>query len=95
MVSRKPGAIHSAIMGYGPEAFQVRGSTLTLNIRDDERLVQQVVDHAKNYVAAANRGYVQQQQELNARAEREQRLALERSVAEAELRKNILRNVKL
>lgn len=86
---------HSAIMGYGPEAFQVRGNTLTLNIRDDERLVQQVVDHAKNYVAAANRGYVQQQQDLNARAEREQRLALERSVAEAELRKNILRNVKL
>jgi len=86
---------HSFIMGYGPEAFQVRGNTLTLNIRDDESLVQEVVSHAKNYAAAANRGYVQQQQELNARREREQRLALERTVAEAELRKNILKNVKL
>lgn len=86
---------HTAIMGYGPETFQVRGNTLTLNIRDDERLVQEVVNHAKNYVAAANRGYVQQQQELNARNEHEQRLALERAVAEADLRKNILKNVKL
>jgi serine/threonine protein kinase len=86
---------HSAILGYGPEAFQVRGNTLTLNIRDDERLVQEVVNHAKNYVAAANRGYVQQQQELNARNEREQRQALERAVAEADLRRNILKSVKL
>lgn len=86
---------HAAIMGYGPEAFQVRGDTLNLNMRDDEHLVQQVVDHAKNYAAAANRGYVQQQQELTARREREERIALERKVAEAESRKNILRNVKL
>lgn len=92
---QQPRGGHSAIMGYGPEAFQVRGNTLTLNIRDDERLVQEVVNHAKNYVAAANGGYVQQQQELNARNEREQRLALERAVAEADLRKNILKNVKL
>lgn len=92
---QQPRGGHSSIMGYGPEAFQVRGNTLTLNIRDDEHLVQEVVSHAKNYVAAANRGYVQQQQEINARNEREQRLALERAVAEAELRKNILKNVKL
>lgn len=86
---------HAAIMGYGPEAFEVRGSNLTLSIRDNEQLVQEVVNHAKNYVAAANRGYVQQQQEINARNEREQRRALERAVSEAELRKNILKNVKL
>lgn len=86
---------HAAIVGYGPEAFQVRGDSLNLNMRDDERLVQQVLDHAKNYVAAANRGYVQQQQEISARREREERIALERAVAEAERRKNILRNVKL
>ena len=82
-------------MGYGPETFQVHGNTLTVNIRSDEHLVQQVVNHAKAYAAAANRGYVQQLTELKTRNEREQRIALERAVAEADLRKNILKNVKL
>ena len=92
---RQPRGGHSSIGGYGPEAFQVRGNTLTLNIRSDEHLLQKVVNHAKDYAAAANRGYVQQLTELNTRNEREQRIALERAVAEADLRKNILKNVKL
>lgn len=92
---QQPRGGHSFIMGYEPERFQIRGDTATLSIRADERLVQQVVDYAKNYVAAANRGYMQQQQEIATRREREERIALERAVAEAELRKNILKNIKL
>lgn len=92
---QQPRGGHSSIMGYGPEAFQIQGNALKLNIRGDEHLLQEVVNHAKNYVVAANRGYVQQQQELNARNERDQRLVLERAVAEADMRKNIVKNIKL
>lgn len=92
---QNPRGGHAAIMGYGPEAFQIRGDTLYVNIRDDEGLIQQVVNHVKNYVTAANRGYIEQQKQLAARKEREQRVTLERSIAEAELRKNILKNIRL
>lgn len=86
---------HSGVMGYGPETFQIRGDTVTIGVREDERLVQQLVDYVKNYVAAANRGYVEGERERAAREDREQRAALEKKVAEAELRKNILGKVKL
>lgn len=86
---------HSSILGYGPESFQIRGDNVTIGVREDERLVQQLVDHAKNYVAAANRGYAEQQREIAAREERKQRAALEKKVAEAELRKNILTKIRL
>jgi hypothetical protein len=86
---------HTAISGYGPEAFSIGGNVISIGVREDERFVQQLVDHAKNYVAAANVGYAQQQSELAARLEREQRAALERKVAEAELRKNIVSKIRL
>jgi len=86
---------HSSILGYGPENFRIRGDTASISVREDEKLVQNVVDHAKQYVAAANRGYVEQLREHAAREERQQRSALEKKVAEAELRKNILSKVKL
>lgn len=92
---QRPRGGHSYILGYGPEAFQIRGRTLSIGVRENENLVQQVVDHAKSYVAAANAGYVEQQKELAARQEREQRATLEKKVAEAELRKNVLSKVRL
>lgn len=91
---QQPREGHSSILGYSPERFQIRGDTITIGVRGDERFVQEIVDHAKNYVAAANRGYVEQQKEIAMRQEREQRAALERQVTEAELRKNVLENVK-
>lgn len=92
---QQPRGGYSSILGYGPESFQIQGDTITIGVRDDERFVQQIVDHTKNYVAAANRGYVEQQKEIAMRQEREQRAVLERKVAEAELRKNVLAKVKL
>lgn len=86
---------HSGVMGYGPESFHISGDTATIGVREDERLVQTLVDNAKNYAAAANRSFVERQREQAAREDREQRTALERKVAEAELRKNILTKVKL
>ncbi len=92
---QNPRGGHSSILGYGPENFQIRGNTASINIREDERLIQNVVDHVKQYVVAANRGYVDQLREHAAREERQQRDALAKKVAEAELRKNILLKVKL
>ena len=92
---QQPRGGHSSIPGYGPENFQIRGDIASISVREDEKLVQNVVDHAKQYVAAANRGYVEQLREHAAREERQQRAALEKKMAEAELRKNILSKVKL
>jgi len=82
-------------MGYGPETFQIQGRTVAVNARENESLIQSLVNNAKNYVDAANRGYVLQQQEQAARQERAEREAQERRIAEAQLRANILKNVKL
>lgn len=92
---QQPRGGHSSLLGYGPEMFQIRGNTMTIGVRDDESFIQQIVNHAKDYVAAANRGYVEQQKEVAARQEREQRAALEKKVTEVELRKNVLAKVKL
>jgi len=93
---QRPRGGYSESLGYGPERFQIRGDTIAIDgVRGNERLAEQLVDHVKNYVAAANRGYVEQQKELAARQEQEQRASLERQVAEAQLRKYILAKVKL
>lgn len=91
----QPRGGHSAVMGYGPETFQIQGRTVAIDARENESLIQRLVDNAKNYVDAANRGYVQQQQEQAARQERAERVAHERRIAEAQLRANVLKNVKL
>lgn len=92
---RKPRGGHSSILGYGPELFTINGNTLTIRAREDENLVQQIVDYAKQYVDAANRGYVMQMQEQAQQEERRQKDILEKEIVEAELRKNILSKVKL
>ena len=91
----QPRGGHSRVMGYGPETFQIQGRTVAINARENESLIQSLVNNAKNYVDAANRGYVLQQQELAASQERVEREAHERRIAEAQLRATILKNVKL
>lgn len=86
---------YTSLLGYGPEAFDIRGNVLRIQARQDERFIQQLVDHAKKYVAAANSGYAQQRREQAAAREREERAALEQKVKEAELRKSILSKVRL
>lgn len=92
---QNPRGGHSAIMGYGPEYFTIAGNQLTIPVREEGNLIQQIVDHAKQYVNAANKGYVLQVQNNIRHEEQRQKSALEKEVAEAELRKNILENVKL
>ena len=91
----QPRGGHSAVMGYGPETFQIQGRTVAIKARENESLIQSLINNAKNYVDTANRGYVLQQQEQAARQERVERETHERRVAEAQLRANILKNVTL
>lgn len=86
---------HSGVMGYGPERFRVAGSKITIDVEQDKDLIQRLVNYAKNYLHTANQGYKIQLEENARRRDREVRSALEKKVAEAELRKNILANVKL
>lgn len=92
---QQPRGGHSAIMGYGPEHFQIRGNQATIGVHENESLVQKIVDHAKDYVSAANHGYIEQLREQARQEERRQREQYEREIAEAELRKNILSKIKL
>ncbi len=86
---------HSSVMGYGPENFQFGVDQVTIRVREDANFVQKIVDHAKNYVSAANRGYIEQLREKGRQKEMKQREQYEKEVAEATLRKNILSRVKI
>lgn len=92
---QNPRGGHSAVSGYGPERFDIRGDTASISVLEEQNLIQDIVIHAKNYVDAANRGHLQQIREQARYEDQQQRATLERKVAEAELRKNILSNVKL
>ena len=92
---QNPRGGHSSILGYVPERFVIRGDTASIGVRHDKKFIQNIVNHAKNYVNAANSGYVQQIRELAKKEEQQQRAALEKQITEAEMRENILSNVKL
>lgn len=92
---RNPRGGHSALMGYGPESFHVQGKKATIRVSENEKIIQEIVNHAKNYVAAANRGYVQKISEQAREEEKRKRKQYEAEVAAAEKKSNILTNVKL
>lgn len=92
---QRPRGGHTSIMGYGPERFTIAGAKATISVRGDEKLIQELINHAKRYTDAANRGYVSQIRESMHQEEQRQKAALEKRVAEATLRKNILANIKL
>jgi serine/threonine protein kinase len=92
---QNPRGGHSYISGYGPENFQIRGNSLSINVSNNADFIQKIINNAKQYITAANSGYVEQLREQAARTEQQQRAELEKRVAEAELRKDILSKVKL
>lgn len=92
---QNPRGGHSGVLGYGPETFVIRGDRMVISVREDQSLIQSIVNYAKSYTAAANAGLVSLRLESAVRQEREARIALEKKVAQAEARKNILANVKL
>lgn len=92
---QNPRGGHSAIMGYEPQRFFIAGNKVSIGIRGDEHLIQQVIDYAKQYIEIANRYYVEQIRDAQIQEENRTRAVLQKQIAEAELRKNILTNIKL
>lgn len=92
---QNPRGGHSAIMGYEPQQFIISGDKTSIGVRGDEHLIQQVIDYAKLYTTAANQNYVLQIRDSQRQEEQRKKAALENQVAEAELRKNILTNIKI
>lgn len=86
---------HSSLWGYGPETFRIQGNRAIIDVREDESFIQQIVDHAKDYTAAANRGYVQRIREQAQQEGARRRKQYEAEVAAAERKSSILANVKL
>lgn len=86
---------HSSLMGFGPETFRIQGNRATIGVREDENFIQQIVNHAKNYTAAANQGYVQKLREHAQQEEARKRKEYEAEVAAAEMKSSILTKVKL
>jgi len=88
----KPGG-HSAVMGSGPENFQISGPTAT--VACVESYAQQVIDFTKTYVKMANQNY-KASVELRARREREEEEAkLKRQIELMEKTKAINKALKL
>ena len=90
-----PRAGYSSVMGYGPENFRFQGNRASIGVPEDENLIQKIVDHAKNYTTAANRGHILKLRELAQQEEANKRRQYEAEVATARLKSSILTKVKL
>ena len=84
---------YSSVMGYGPEAFKVRGDKAVINATED--LVQRIIDYFNAWLPDANRVYEQRIRQEKEEAEEAQRKELERQIKEQEARQRVLKNIKL
>jgi len=84
---------HSAVAGYGPEAFKIRGDKAVINATED--LVQRIIDYFNDWLPNANRVYEQRIRREKEEAEEAQRKELERQIKEQEARQRVLKNIKL
>jgi serine/threonine protein kinase len=90
-----PGS-HSYIQGYGPGKFIISGDTAKIDLRRSDRdIIQDIINYAKSYVDSANAGYIKQLRNDAREQEQQQRSALEKKIADAENRKDILSKIKL
>lgn len=100
---RNPHGGYGSIQGYGPHQFAINSDVINIHIQSHriyseeyiQKLIQQILDFVKQYVDSANKGYLLSLAERARSDEAEKTAALEKRVAEAKLRKNILSNVKL
>ncbi|MBA7675099.1 hypothetical protein ES703_83328 [subsurface metagenome] len=84
---------HSALAGYGPEAFQIRGDKAVINATED--IVQRIIDFFNDWLPNVNRVYEQCIHREKEEAEEAQRKELERQIKEQEARQRVLKNIKL
>jgi serine/threonine protein kinase len=84
---------YTSILGAGPSDFDFQEDKAMLLA--EERAVQQIIDHFKDYVDMTNRTYREELVILVRNWEQEQRQRLELQIDEAERRARILKSVKL
>ena len=80
-------------MGAGPESFNFHGDMASVGAREHE--AQQIVNHCKEYIEMANRGYEQDLKREAKQKEAQEREKLMREVQEVEARNRVLRNLKI
>lgn len=84
---------YSNIMGKDPGAFSFSGKTARINAREQE--IQDIINHFKNWIPAANIKYVETiRKEMNEVAENE-RKRIQKEIEEQERRQRIIKNVKI
>lgn len=86
---------YSYVDAFTPNRFEIRGNKVELPIRPEPSLVASVVEHAKQYIIAANIGYSQQLKEQRAINEQKERAANELRIKEAEIRHKILSQIQI
>lgn len=82
-------------MGFSPANYNIRGNRVTISIEDGGLEAQRAYDHAKRYISEANTEYVAQLVIEAKEEEQRQRAELEKQVAEAERRKNVMTTIRL
>jgi serine/threonine protein kinase len=91
-----PSGSFSYILGYRPEQWTVHGNTAAIAThQQDVKHIQSVVNYGKEYVSEANQAYERLLYAQAQRRDKEKRAALEKKVADAELRKKILEGITL
>ena len=88
---QQPRSGYTSVMGAGPTAFQFQGDRASIHA--EERSVQQIINHFKNYLDMTTRDYQADLNEKAARDEQQLRRKLEQEVAEAERRSRVLGNL--
>jgi serine/threonine protein kinase len=83
----------SSLLGKGPEAFRFQGNSATVGA--EERQVQDVVNHFKNWLGPAHQIYVERKKKERREAQERQRRALEQEIQERERRARVLSGVKI
>jgi serine/threonine protein kinase len=89
---QRPQEGHSSIMGKGPESFIWKGDKAFNQVAENQ--AQAIVDHFKNYLEMANRGYVRDLQQEADRENTNHRVALQNAVKLAESRARVAKTLK-
>lgn len=89
---KNPREGYSSLVGYGPEAFNFRGKTVSIGI--SEGYIQQIIDSFKQYIGMATRAYQHHLSTEAKKKENENKLRLQNEIEDAEKRKRVLEKVK-
>lgn len=83
---------YSSLMGKGPDSFQFVGKSARISVSSNQ--VQQVIDHFKQWLPAANRVYVNKLKQDQELAEHKQREELQKRIRQEQEKADVKRKLK-